>query len=384
MNETIKRIVNKYLADDLTEEESELLMEWLDDAEHKKIFEEYIRLDGAINKSLHSFDALEAYQKAIPSETKVVTFRYENVFKYAAILMSLVGIGYMCYLQLNTPDPTNSGLKVVDKPVLLKKSNGEIVQIDIEKNQDYKEGGNIIWRQEKNKIIYEDQLATNVVYNEVVVPEGKRFKVVLSDGTLVHLNSGTTFKYPVDFVANKNRQVYLKGEAFFDVKRDEEKLFMVEVDQMNIRVLGTQFNVAMFPEDQEVNTVLVEGSVALYATGKEKNGVKLTPNQKGVFQKGNKKITVSDVDVSDHISWMKGRLIFKKTAFKKIIKKLERFYNVKIVNNYPELDNHEFTGVFDTEEESILDVLEVIKNYSPIEWHLKDNKIVITSQREIE
>ena len=76
MNETIKRIINKYLEDDLTEEESELLMEWLDDAEHKKIFEEYIRLDGAINKSLHSFDALEAYQKAIPSATKAVSYTH--------------------------------------------------------------------------------------------------------------------------------------------------------------------------------------------------------------------------------------------------------------------------------------------------------------------
>src|SRR5690606_15066526 len=121
-----------------------------------------------------------------------------------------------------------------------------------------------------------------LIYNELVVPYGKRMKLILSDSSIVHINSGTRLKYPVKFLKNKDRKVFLEGEAFFEVSKSKTASFIVNTDNIDIRVLGTRFNVSSYANDNSVYTVLVEGSVELNTTDSAKNDEKkyvLIPGQ---------------------------------------------------------------------------------------------------------
>src|SRR5690606_36367432 len=115
-----------------------------------------------------------------------------------------------------------------------------------------------------------------LAYNTLKIPFGKKFRLQLSDGTMVHINSGSTLKYPIKFIAGENRQVYLDGEAFFDVAKDKKHPFIVNADNLNVRVLGTHFNVSNYPEDAVTDVVLVEGSVGMYRSNEEFDASKNT------------------------------------------------------------------------------------------------------------
>ncbi|MGK4568546.1 FecR family protein [Flavobacterium sp. 3HN19-14] len=120
----------------------------------------------------------------------------------------------------------------------------------------------------------------------------------MSDGTVIHLNSGTTLRYPVKFIAGENRQVFLDGEAYFDVAKDKAHPFIVNADKLNVRVLGTHFNVTNYPEDDQTDVVLVEGSVGLYGSNTTFDATKntvLKPGYKGSFNKNTSSINTKPV-----------------------------------------------------------------------------------------
>jgi ferric-dicitrate binding protein FerR (iron transport regulator) len=244
--------------------------------------------------------------------------------------------------------------------------------------------GNVIGNQQGNELVYNDKkVPEKLLYNTLTVPFGKRFTVQLSDGTKVQLNAGTTFKYPVKFLKDKDRLVFIEsGEAYFDVTKDAEHPFIVNNRDVNIRVLGTQFNVSSYPEDASVKTVLIEGSVSLYSAKEVydvNKSILLKPGFKADWNKINNIVKVDKADVEMNIAWIDGKIILKHMKFSSIIKKIERHYNVSIQNNDEVLENEFITATF--EDESIEQVLQVINKLHPIEYSLKDHKIVILKKK---
>jgi len=211
----------------------------------------------------------------------------------------------------------------------------------------------------------------------LTVPYGKRFDIVLSDSTQVHLNAGTSIKYPVKFIKGKDREVHLTGEAFFEVAKDAGHPFIVNANGLNIRVLGTKFNVSAYPEDSTTKTMLVEGSVGLYqdiAYNPEKTTF-LKPGHLASLNKANKDISVERAEISLYTGWMKGNLIFRHVPFKNIIKKLERHYNVVITNHNKALGNELFTASFDNA--TLEQVLETFQNNYGLEYRIEKDEIII-------
>ncbi|MEH6681460.1 MAG: FecR domain-containing protein [Sediminicola sp.] len=216
------------------------------------------------------------------------------------------------------------------------------------------------------------------VYNKLHIPNGKTFKIVLSDGTTVNLNAGSTLEYPVKFIKGQNRKVTLIGEAFFDVKKDENSPFIVTSRSLDIRVLGTKFNVTSYPEDTDQKTVLIEGSVRLYETGGEYDGddsTLLTPGDMASWEGTEKKISVKQVDTELYTSWMQGKLVLKGMKFKDIEKKLERHYGVSIQNKSKELGDRVFTATFDVE--TIEEVLNTFVSETRIDYVIENDRITI-------
>lgn len=305
-----------------------------------------------------------------------------NFRKYIAIAASVVvllGVGffYKQNIQTKTIQP-KFDFKSTD--IVLQLEDGK-VQIIHEDNsvQVLDSKGNVIGNQAGNKLVYEnDSDLEKLSYNTIKIPYGKKFQLQLSDGTLVHLNSGTTLKYPIKFITGENRQVFLDGEAFFDVAKDKKHPFIVNADNLNVRVLGTHFNVSNYPEDAATDVVLVEGSVGMYHTNEDFNADKntiLKPGYKGSFNKENASIMTKPVITDIYTSWINGGLTFRNMTFKNIITKLERRYNVTIINKNEKLANEKFNASF--KEESIENVMSYFNDIHGINYTIKNNQILI-------
>ncbi|OXB05611.1 FecR family protein [Flavobacterium pectinovorum] len=304
---------------------------------------------------------------------------FKKYIAIAASVVVLLGIGffYKQNIQNKTIQP-KFDFKSTD--IVLQLENGK-VQIIHEDNsvQVLDSKGNVVGNQSGNKLVYENNSdLEKVSYNTIKIPYGKKFQLQLSDRTLVHLNSGTTLKYPVKFIAGENRQVFLDGEAFFDVAKDKKHPFIVNADNLNVRVLGTHFNVSNYPEDAATDVVLVEGSVGMYNSNEDFNADKntiLKPGYKGSFNKENASIMTKPVITDIYTSWINGGLTFRNMTFKNIITKLERRYNVTIINKNEKLANEKFNASF--KEESIENVMSYFNDIHGINYTIKNNQILI-------
>ena len=298
------------------------------------------------------------------------------VLKYAAIVIITFGTGY---LLTNIFFSNDSPLIIPENSITLELEDG-IVKIISEgiTQQIVNSKGSIIGTQQGEKLVYmKNTTVEELVYNTLTVPYGKRFNISLSDGTQILLNSGTSIKYPVKFIQGKERQVFLTGEAFFNVAKDSEHPFIVNADNLNIQALGTQFNVSSYPEDSFSNTVLVKGSVSVYNNdiSDEDNVSILTPGHKALWNKIDKDISVEKVDVLLYTAWINGKIVFRHIPFKNIIKKLERYYNVKIINHNKLIDNEMFSASFDVE--TIEEVFKTFKKTYDIHYVIDNNQIII-------
>ena len=218
----------------------------------------------------------------------------------------------------------------------------------------------------------------DLAYNTINVPYGKRFILIMADGTKAHLNSATSLKYPVQFKNGRNREVFLQGEGYFDVAEDRAHPFMVNTEAVSIRVLGTQFNVSAYPDDENGSTVLVKGSVTLLEKGEQFDSVKnqrLKPGHIANWKKGNREIKIGKTDTYLYTGWMEGQLIFNHMPFRDIRKKLERNYDVTISNDDKELEKIQFTASFDTE--TIEQVLMAFSKNYPMRYTVEEDKIYI-------
>lgn len=300
------------------------------------------------------------------------------ILKSAAILAILVGLGFIFR---NTIVDSRTAPVIPGDAIILQLENGNIEVISEGGEAKVVDSeGNVLGAQQGAQLVYKNNGTSQeeITYNTLTVPYGKRFDLLLSDGTQITLNSGTSLKYPVQFLKTKNRQVFLDGEAFFNVAKDSVNPFIVNTNGLNVRVLGTKFNLSSYPEDQYVNTTLLEGSVSVYNkqdTFDSSNASLLEPGFKAEWNKYNKQISVEEADIAMHTDWLNGKIILRHVPFKNIVKKLERHYNVDIVNNNPELDEEMFTASFDVE--SIDQVFKTFNVTYEMEYKINDRQIII-------
>lgn len=213
------------------------------------------------------------------------------------------------------------------------------------------------------------------MYNEIYVPKGKTFTLVLSDGTVVHLNADTKLTFPSNFHPGKDREVFLNGEAYFEVVENKDAPFKVQTNDLKITVLGTQFLVNTY--NQDPFAVLTEGSVALQIADQPSPKTVIIPGQKATLK--SQKFEIKQVNTANYLSWIHGELVFENEPFLEIIKKIERRYNVQIINTYEAYNNVEFRGKFDNE--SIIDMLETFKESALFDYSIQNNQIIITKPK---
>ena len=177
----------------------------------------------------------------------------------------------------------------------------------------------------------------------ITVPAGQRINITLVDGTNVWLNARTSVSYPVKFGKN-NRQVVLDGEAYFDVTKDKSKPFIVQTDNYNVEVLGTQFDVNAYSETGEFETTLMSGSVKVASASDSTQKITLKPNNKVFLQDG--KLHVTAVDDYNPYRWKEGLICFKNETFTSIMKDFEKYYGLTIQVKNKNVFKYVYTGKF--------------------------------------
>jgi ferric-dicitrate binding protein FerR (iron transport regulator) len=235
----------------------------------------------------------------------------------------------------------------------------------------------IIEKEDGSIIVNDDQTITaggnESAYIEVYVPKGKRSYIELKDGSKIWINSGTRLLYPSSFDAKK-REIYVNGEIYLEVAKKETHPFFVHTAQLDVRVVGTAFNITAYQDDSFTDVVLVNGSVEVYTTKNETT--KLTPNTRYTLEEGQAART-EPVDVYNYICWKEGVMKVDGEALQGILKRLSRYYNVTIVVP-PEIGNIRYYGKLSMEE-TIENVLYNISLAEPVLYKREGDSIRIHS-----
>lgn len=201
-----------------------------------------------------------------------------------------------------------------------------------------------------------------VGYDLVEADAGVQKTQVLADGSTVYLNGDSRLKYKIDS-DSEERNLYLEGEAFFDVARDETKPFVIGLEKSKVQVLGTSFNIQAYPDDEQISTSVLTGRVA-FERGEDKSLI-LLPGNKGIINKHQKSIEKYDVDNAKDVAWMNKALYFENTSLSDMAKSLYRMYGVKLKFTDGSLNNLKITAQFENEKiEEILKILEMTNEFS--------------------
>ena len=216
-------------------------------------------------------------------------------------------------------------------------------------------------------------LKQEIVYNTIVVPRGGEYKLELADGTLVWLNSDSELRYPVKF-AGSQRDVWLKGEGYFEVSKNPEKPFRVVVDDMIVKVLGTSFNINAYKDRGNILTTLVSGKVDIQDMS-GKSLVVMSPNQQVDFRHG-KISSVQEVDITRFVSWIDGKFYFNDMTLENIMSQLQRWYDIEVFFVDEELKSYPFTGV-NRRDFTAGQIFEIIEKTTRVKFNVRGKCVTV-------
>ncbi|WP_346860852.1 FecR family protein [uncultured Draconibacterium sp.] len=288
---------------------------------------------------------IRAFNKSDRKENKSVQLK--RILRIAASVLIILSISSILYLNLH-----NHGDEYIFSEIsnsskhentILSLANGE--RVEVQKKQ-----SNITVLENESVLVDENvhnnQIASSSInkempLNELVIPFGKKITLELSDGTKVWLNAGSRFAFPQKF-NGKRRKVYLDGEGYFEVAKNEQQPFIVSSRNLNVEVLGTKFNMNSYSSDKLSEIVLLEGSVNVWSDSKLiKEKVHMVPNQKATFRASNNEMTVvSESDVENYIAWIDGWYKFKNENIEQVLVKIGRYYNKTFVYQSEQIEMH--------------------------------------------
>jgi ferric-dicitrate binding protein FerR (iron transport regulator) len=219
-------------------------------------------------------------------------------------------------------------------------------------------------------LAYKGEIINNQVTNSTIyAPMGSRVSFSLPDGTSGMLNSGSHLSYKIPF--NKNRQVTLDGEAWFDVNHDEKHPFEISAGTAVVTVLGTSFNLSAYPVENYIELVLLKGEVEFNALKGDKPVI-IMPSERLVLENGN--ISKSVTEPAKFRAWTEGKLVFRGDPMTEVARRIERWYNVKIILANPALEKYSFRATF--QDDSLDDVLKFLSMTSPITFKINPRELL--------
>lgn len=403
----IKYLLERYIQQEATEEEYNRLLKYLKDKDNS---DDFVAL---FNQLIESEVAEEEYDRAywdqVASHILYETRKEKNGVKktsflinrrkksllvgIAAAVILLIGVGWWLnaqktasrsvdfvskYSAIQTIRPGGNKAMLTltnGKKVILDSSNMGLVSIQggqtkvVNLNQ-----GLLSYNGDKRN----DNENKEVQYNTITTPRGGQYKIILADGSKVWLNAASSMRFPVVF-SGERRTVYIKGEAYFEIAKNEKQPFEVFVnDKIKVEVLGTHFNVRAYKKTSVIKTTLLEGKVKVINSGFAGNGnepeVVLSPGQAASVVNGANEISVGEANVNEAVAWKNGLFQFSNTDIATIMGNIARWYDVRV--SYPDGVPHgSITGKIprDTKLSNVLRIMKL----SGVRFELEGRKIIV-------
>ena len=384
-SDRIVRLLQLYLLGDITEEERQELEDWCEEApRNRKLFEQICQEDlfskeRYVYEKIHDTKAFSVFEKRV---RKVSSRSIGNWWKYAAVLLFPILVVGSWKLMHETEQVSIVASSVAPiqpgcSQAVLVLDDGRKVFLKEEEEGVISEDKEITVTGEKDRLVYTSSEGKNVDeirFNELEVPRGGEYKVRLADGTLVYLNSATRMKYPVKF-DEKERKVYLSGEAYFEVAKDPERPFFVEMEGVEVRVYGTSFNVNTHQEGN-IQTVLVKGSIGVKVLSSGMESM-IRPGQMAEFKQGNTKVDVKDVNVAVYTDWKDGIFRFENQRLEDILTVLSNWYDVDVFYETASVKELHFSGYMERYKDVSV-ILEAITLSTGVTFSIQGKTIVVS------
>ena len=380
--EEIQDLIIDQLAGEITSEEQGQLKIWLENSDKNQVLYTQFCVDwysGVVGGKRKENDRIW-YQIASAHSRRVRRRIILRVVAIAACCTLFLG-GYFIFQQEQQIEQPRE-LTVAD---LIQNREVEQVKLVLSSGREVPLQGAVV-EQEAGISIQSDSvgikyLPTNdadkkeVVYNELIVPKCGEYRLVLADGTRIMINSESSLRFPVAF-SGTTREVWLDGEAYFDVTRDKKKPFIVHMVHADVRVLGTSFNAMAYKDEKSTEITLVEGAVEVGAAG---HCEKLIPGNQVRVNHLTARMENCKVDVNQYIAWKEGILRFDDMSLGQLIGRLSRWYDIAFVFQNEELKERLFSGGF-KKYEKIERVLEMIQEISDVKFSVVNNKVIISKK----
>ena len=380
-NNYIRRLIQLDLVGGLSPEEKGKLEDWINESEEHRLLFCKIKKQLSINeiRNYLQTDVEDAWKKVREKTFGAPAVRPRRVLKwlkYAAVVIPVslsLSLWYAWKEKMENKQATVACLSPV-----LTLDNGEKYQLDPEEQTEiyvdeevkaYQAGGGLIYdttaRQEENK------------YNRIEVPRGSEYWIVLPDGTRVWLNAATELKYPVAFHA-KERRVYLKGEAYFEVAPDKNRPFYVETEEVKIRVLGTVFDVKAYPR-YSPDVILYQGRVNVSHT-KRRQSREMHPGEQISLDKQGK-LQLKRVDTEKRKGWAENEFSFDNTDLRQVMQDIGSWYNISIVfRSRPLLDERIYFHI--NRQLPMNTVLDALNDLKIAQFTMKEGKIIVETPQD--
>ncbi len=366
----ISYLIVKALNGELEGTEEQKLKEWLDESEENKVL--YLRVQMRKNRDqrlevIRKLNKREAWKRIDHGTREHKYFIFKWIYRGVAVAIPMILLFSLYYNKLDRIDrelvkQEQREIHPGEMKAELILANGQCLVLDARKENSIEselEGVRIL--KENRGIRYEcEDLEREIPFHELRVPRGGEYSITLEDGTEVYFNSETKFRYPVKF-GERERKVFLEGEAYFKVKREENRPFSVEMGGNCIEVLGTEFNVRYYPEENKQITTLVSGKVKFISEGNK--SLVLSPGEQAVLTHEGI-LSCTSVDVTLYTAWKDGNFVFRKQRLEEVLKTLARWYDVDVFYEDVSRKDVEFTGNIERFErfEEIIDLLRMTRD----------------------
>lgn len=392
----LEELFYRYIDQRSTAQEEHELMQLLADPsleeERKKLVQEcYDRLPEKFRMTDARADAM--FRHILGEKAPVVVMpppkKISRMIRYSAAVVILIALGIGAYFQLLhkrtggsiTEQKSEVRSKHAIQPgtntAVLTLANGSKITLDSTTQGTLAQQGNVqVVKLANGQLAYHtDGTRTHeVLYNTMTTPRGGQYQLRLPDGTHVWLNAASGITYPTAFTGNE-RKIKLTGEAYFEVAKNPKQPFKVVVNDMEVEVLGTHFNVMAYDDESTIRTTLVEGKVKV---SQGSGSVQVLPSQQAVLEKNNRRLSVGAGDVEEAIAWKNGLFQFHEADILTIMKQLSRWYNVEVEVSGPLPQGH-YSGSF-RRQSAITQILNMLELPGDLQFIVEGKKVIIKAK----
>lgn len=384
MNDKIWQWMGDYCSGLLDKSEERELRAWMDEAEeNKQLFMEGVKMvreyQMVARSSKGALDSLKRVQE------KIRACRRKQLWIQVVVAASVVILFALSFVFFYTPKSEEMS------PVLAKVHAGgtkatlivaDGIQVDLMQDNLQEvigQYGATVLKDKKNELRYDnvevnDEIEEKPVYHTISAPVGGEYHFTLADGTMVWLNSSSRLTFPTRFTGDM-REVLAEGEVYFDVQHDENKPFIVRVNDVSVRVLGTKFCVSAYPENEGIMTTLEQGTVQVTSGD---NQAVLKPGYQAVVDQRSGTISQRAVELSLYTSWVRGVFEYENMELDDIVVQLARWYDVQFTFSASEYKKRRFTGVV-RKYEDLNGVLDMIEKTTNVKFIINGRNVTITS-----